>query len=48
MKFTQQIVVPYEENWTSEDIEKALTDYNRESKHGWSLIFDSLKEIVEN
>ncbi len=47
MTFTQNIVVPHEENWTEEDIEKALDGYNRETEHGWNLMFKGLKQLVE-
>jgi hypothetical protein len=48
MTFTQNIVVPHEEDWTSEDIEKALAEYHSGSENGWSLMFGGLKEIVES
>jgi uncharacterized protein YndB with AHSA1/START domain len=47
MTFTHNIVVPHEEDWTAEDIEKALTDDYSGSEQGWSLMFGKLKEIVE-
>lgn len=48
MTFTQVIVVPHEEGWTDEDIEKALREYHDGSKHGWNLMFSGLKQLVEN
>ncbi|MGF9908705.1 SRPBCC family protein [Brevibacillus porteri] len=47
MTFTQNIVVPHEENWTQADIEKALKEYHDGSEHGWNLMFMGLKELVE-
>ena len=47
MTFSQAIIVPHEENWTSEDIEKALKDYHDGSEHGWNLMFMGLKELTE-
>jgi uncharacterized protein YndB with AHSA1/START domain len=47
MTFTQNIVVPHEENWTQTDIEKALKEYHDGSEHGWNLMFMGLKELVE-
>lgn len=32
MTFTQVIVVPHEEGWTEEDIEKALDEYNSQTE----------------
>lgn len=48
MTFTQNIVVPHEEGWTAEDVEKALTETHDQSEHGWNLMFIGLKEIVES
>jgi uncharacterized protein YndB with AHSA1/START domain len=48
MTFTQHIVVPHEEGWTPEDIEKALGEYHSGSEHGWNLMFIELKAIVES
>ncbi|ALC81982.1 ATPase [Bacillus gobiensis] len=47
MTFTQNIIVPHEENWTKSDIEKALREYHEGSEHGWNLMFMGLKELVE-
>ncbi|MED1919126.1 SRPBCC domain-containing protein, partial [Bacillus thuringiensis] len=47
MIFTQNIVVPHEENWTQADIEQALKEYHDGSEHGWNLMFMGLKELVE-
>jgi hypothetical protein len=48
MTFTQNIVVPHEEDWTAEDIKKALAEYHDGSEHGWDLMFGGLKEIAES
>lgn len=47
MTFSQQIIVPHEENWTKADIEKALKEYHDGSEHGWNLMYMGLKELVE-
>jgi hypothetical protein len=47
MTFTQNIVVPHEEHWTTADIEKALREYRDGSEHGWNLMFMGLKELLE-
>jgi uncharacterized protein YndB with AHSA1/START domain len=47
MKFTQEINVPHEENWTKSDIEEALEEYHSGSEHGWNLMFMGLKELLE-
>ncbi|MFC8683872.1 SRPBCC domain-containing protein [Brevibacillus porteri] len=47
MTFTQNIVVPHEENWTQADLEQALKEYHDGSEHGWNLMFMGLKELVE-
>jgi uncharacterized protein YndB with AHSA1/START domain len=47
MTFSQEIIVPHEDGWTSEDIEKALTEYHDGSEHGWNLMFLGLKQLVE-
>ena len=47
MTFSQEIIVPHEENWTPTDIEKALEEYRVGSEHGWNLMFMGLKELVE-
>lgn len=47
MTFTQNIIVPHEENWTTSDIEKALGEYHDGSEHGWNLMFLGMKELVE-
>jgi uncharacterized protein YndB with AHSA1/START domain len=47
MTFTQNIIVPHEENWIKSDIEKALGEYHDGSEHGWNLMFMGLKELVE-
>ncbi|MEH7385086.1 SRPBCC domain-containing protein [Bacillus sp. JJ1521] len=47
MTFTQDIVVPHEEEWTEEDIEKALKEYNESTEQGWNWMFMGLKQLVE-
>lgn len=47
MTFSQNIIVPHQENWTNSDIEKALREYHDGSEHGWNLMFMGLKELVE-
>ena len=47
MTFTQGIVVPHEEGWTEEDIEKALGEYNSQTEQGWFYMFEGLKQLVE-
>ncbi len=47
MTFSQNIIVPHEENWAKSDVEKALKDYHDGSEHGWNLMFMGLKELVE-
>ena len=47
MTFSQEIIVPHEENWTTSDIEKALEEYHDGSEHGWNLMFMGLKELLE-
>ena len=46
MTFSQEIIVPHEDNWTIADIEKALEEYLDGSEHGWNLMFMGLKELV--
>ncbi|MBK5441595.1 MULTISPECIES: SRPBCC domain-containing protein [unclassified Peribacillus] len=47
MTFTQLIVVPHEEGWTEEDIEKAHDEYNSQTEQGWGYMFEGLKQLVE-
>ncbi|MFS0870275.1 SRPBCC family protein [Paenibacillus xylanilyticus] len=47
MTFTQEMVVPHEEGWTADDIEKAEREYITGSEQGWSLMFDGLKQLLE-
>ncbi|WP_054712046.1 SRPBCC domain-containing protein [Bacillus sp. JCM 19041] len=47
MTFIQEIIVPHEENWTDEDIEKALIEFHNGSEHGWNLMFIGLKQLLE-
>ncbi|MFD2042906.1 SRPBCC domain-containing protein [Ornithinibacillus salinisoli] len=47
MTFTQNIIVPHEENWTESDIERVLGEYHEGSEHGWNLMFMGLKEFLE-
>jgi Uncharacterized conserved protein len=46
MTFTQNIVVPHEEQWTADDMEKALGEYHSGSEHGWNLMFMGLKKLL--
>ncbi|WP_308788557.1 SRPBCC family protein [Planomicrobium stackebrandtii] len=47
MAFVQEIVVPHEEGWTEEDIKKNGEEYSSQSKEGWSMMFENLKQLVE-
>jgi uncharacterized protein YndB with AHSA1/START domain len=47
MTFTQGIVVPHEEGWTDEDLERVLKEYNSETEQGWHYMFLGLKQLVE-
>ncbi|TWT02531.1 SRPBCC domain-containing protein [Planomicrobium sp. CPCC 101079] len=47
MLFTQEIVVPHEEGWNDEDVNKALEEYGAQTEKGWALMFDRLKQLVE-
>lgn len=47
MTFIQHINVPHEEDWTTEDIKKALTEFHDESEHGWTLMFDLLQANID-
>lgn len=47
MTFTQVIVVPHEEGWTEDDIQKAHVDYKNQTGQGWGYMFDGLKQLVE-
>jgi uncharacterized protein YndB with AHSA1/START domain len=47
MLFTQEIIVPHEEGWTSEDSDKALEEYGNQTEQGWSLMFENLRKLVE-
>ncbi|WP_277674380.1 SRPBCC family protein [Piscibacillus halophilus] len=47
MKFEQKIIVPHEKEWSKEDIEKACQEYHDQSKIGWNMMFDGLKQLVE-
>lgn len=46
MFFTQRIIVPHEDNWTTADIEKAHAEFISGSEHGWSLMFDGLNQLL--
>ncbi|TWT24910.1 SRPBCC domain-containing protein [Planomicrobium sp. CPCC 101110] len=48
MLFTQEIVIPHEEGWTDEDVNKALEEYGAQTEQGWALMFEKLKQLVEN
>ena len=47
MAFVQEITVPHEEGWTEEDVKRAGTEFSEESRKGWSLMFENLKQLVE-
>nr|WP_282435635.1 SRPBCC domain-containing protein [Paenibacillus sp. SZ31] len=47
MTFTQHIIVPHEEGWTRDDIEKAIREYNSGSEQGWHMMFEGLKQLLE-
>ncbi|MDN7246889.1 SRPBCC family protein [Planococcus shenhongbingii] len=47
MTFSQEIVVPHEEIWTEEDIERAKVEYSTQSEEGWGQMFEGLKQLVE-
>ena len=47
MAFVQEIVVPHEEGWTKEDIKKASEEFISQSKEGWSMMFENLRQLVE-
>ncbi|WP_233254217.1 SRPBCC family protein [Salipaludibacillus keqinensis] len=47
MVFTHVIFVPHEEGWTKEDIDKSVQEYHDQTEHGWGLMFDNLKQLVE-
>lgn len=46
MNFTQEIVVPYEEDWQDEEIEQAKREYHTASEEGWKLMFDGLAQLL--
>ncbi|UOQ48912.1 SRPBCC domain-containing protein [Gracilibacillus caseinilyticus] len=47
MTFIQKIIVPHEENWTEEDIDKTCREYHDSTKAGWEMMFAGLKQLVE-
>lgn len=47
MTFSQEIIVPHEEIWTEEDVERAKADYSAQSEEGWARMFENLKQLVE-
>lgn len=47
MTFSQHIIVPHEENWTTADIDKALQEYHDSTEQGWNYMFMGLKELLE-
>lgn len=47
MTFSQEIIVPHEEVWSEEDIERAKADFSRQSEEGWGRMFESLKNHIE-
>ncbi|WP_331000342.1 SRPBCC domain-containing protein [Paenibacillus glucanolyticus] len=48
MTFTQEIVVPHEQGWTTEDIEKAHREFRDGSEQGWNNMFDVLVKHLSN
>ncbi|RDW16106.1 ATPase [Oceanobacillus arenosus] len=47
MTFSQDIIVPHEENWAASDIEKAIKEHRDGTEQGWHYMFMGLKELVE-
>jgi len=47
MTFKQEIVVAHEEDWTDEDLEKAMSEFISASEKGWDRMFEELKQLVE-
>lgn len=47
MTFSHEIIVPHEEIWTEEDVERAKAEYSAQSEEGWSRMFENLKQLVE-
>ncbi|AXI07768.1 ATPase [Oceanobacillus zhaokaii] len=47
MTFSQEIIVPHEENWTAADIEKAVKEHHDGTEQGWNYMFMGLKELLE-
>lgn len=47
MTSIQEITVPHEEDWTNEEIEKALDEYSSQTEQGWGYMFEGLKQLVE-
>lgn len=47
MTFSQEIIVPHEEIWTEEDVERAKAEYSAQSEEGWGRMFENLKQLVE-
>ncbi|OZB91360.1 SRPBCC domain-containing protein [Paenibacillus sp. XY044] len=48
MSFTQEIVVPHEEGWTTEDIENAHHEFRDGSEQGWTTMFNVLVKHLSN
>ncbi|MGP4041259.1 SRPBCC family protein [Gracilibacillus sp. D59] len=48
MTFTQEIVVPHEEGWTTEEIERAQREFRDGSEQGWNIMFDVLDKNSSN
>lgn len=47
MTFKQEIVVTHEEDWTEEDLQKAMQEFSGASEEGWDRMFENLKQLVE-
>lgn len=47
MRFTQNIVVPHEEQWNESDLAAALGEYHDGTEQGWNLMFMGLKQLLE-
>lgn len=47
MAFVQEITVPHEEGWIEADIKRTAAEFSDESRKGWSLMFENLRQLVE-
>lgn len=48
MTLKQEIVLTHEEDWTDEDLEKAMSEFINASEEGWDRMFENLKQLVES